>query len=140
MKGKKKDAQIYCPVVKKGIPSSDCITGKCMYLVHGECIRQETPEHIEFVVLNEAQDPHVEPYAKDAGCVQATGASVQDKPVVDGDQEPVVMCAWCRRIKEDGKWIEAEVFDCKITHGICPECYDEQSPMIKRLKERNKQC
>jgi len=74
-------------------------------------------------VLRKPQKPQVEPCAKDAGCVQAqaTGVSTHKKPVA-GNEERVIMCEWCKRIKEDGQWIEAEVFDCKINWQTCPKC------------------
>lgn len=76
---------------------------------------------VNWKILQEAREPKPEPCAKDAGCVNATSQAAH-KPVVNGDLEPVVMCAWCKRIKEDGKWVEAEVFDCEITHTICLQC------------------
>ena len=89
-------------------------------------------------VLRAAQKPKPEPCSKDAGYIQATATDAavdavcavynrsMGKPVVNGDLEPVVMCSWCNRIKEDGKWVEAEVFECEITHTICPDCFEKE--------------
>ena len=40
------------------------------------------------------------------------------------------LCAWCRKIEVDGRWITIEQFvqkklDQKTTHGICPSCQAE---------------
>ena len=37
------------------------------------------------------------------------------------------MCAWCRKVDQEGEWISVEAFfarklDVKTTHGKCPEC------------------
>ena len=42
----------------------------------------------------------------------------------------LLMCAWCRRIRIDGRWVVAEEYlrimdDLKTSHGICPECARE---------------
>ena len=96
-------------------------------------------------ILRKPREPKPEPCSKDAGCVQATATraaqaaayrvAVKQMQVVDEDQEFVIMCAWCGRIKEDGKWVVAEVFECKITHTICPDCFEKQKAEI--LEESN---
>jgi hypothetical protein len=39
----------------------------------------------------------------------------------------IVMCAWCRRVREGGDWLTVEMFlerqhHAKTTHGICETC------------------
>ena len=38
----------------------------------------------------------------------------------------VVMCGWCRRIRDDGQWLSFEAFlgahQASTSHGLCPEC------------------
>jgi hypothetical protein len=38
----------------------------------------------------------------------------------------VVLCAWCRRVRENGEWLTLERFlavhRSSATHGVCPEC------------------
>jgi hypothetical protein len=43
------------------------------------------------------------------------------------------VCAWCRKVGHDGKWMRledyfAEGLHIRTTHGVCPEC-------LKRLEE-----
>jgi len=38
------------------------------------------------------------------------------------------LCAWCRRIDDDGNWISIEEFvqtrlDTRTSHGVCPDCH-----------------
>jgi hypothetical protein len=47
------------------------------------------------------------------------------------------LCAWCRRIECEGKWMRLEDFmkqgyDTSTTHGICPECLRRQMDAIER--------
>jgi hypothetical protein len=49
------------------------------------------------------------------------------------------LCAWCRRIECEGKWMRLEDFmkhgfDTSTTHGICPECLKRQEEAIDRAK------
>jgi hypothetical protein len=49
------------------------------------------------------------------------------------------LCAWCRRIECEGKWMRLEDFmkqgfDTSTTHGICPECLQQQKEAIDRVK------
>jgi len=42
------------------------------------------------------------------------------------------MCAWCRKIKNDGEWVGLEHYmaqrqDIALTHGMCPTCYEAQA-------------
>jgi hypothetical protein len=42
------------------------------------------------------------------------------------------MCAWCRKIKNDGEWVGLEHYmaqrqDIALTHGMCPTCYEAQT-------------
>ena len=45
------------------------------------------------------------------------------------------VCAWCRRIDCRGEWMRLEDFmkqgfDTSTTHGICPECLQQQKKAI----------
>jgi hypothetical protein len=49
------------------------------------------------------------------------------------------LCAWCRRIEYQGKWMRLEDFmkqgfDTSTTHGICPECLQRQKEAIERAE------
>jgi len=49
------------------------------------------------------------------------------------------VCAWCRRIDCKGEWMRLEEFmqqgfDTPTTHGICPECLQQQRDAIDRAK------
>jgi len=49
------------------------------------------------------------------------------------------VCAWCRRIDCKGQWMQLEEFmqqgfDTTTTHGICPECLQQQREAIDRAK------
>lgn len=41
----------------------------------------------------------------------------------------VLMCASCKSVKLDGKWVKVESVlgdqTLKISHGICPSCFDQ---------------
>ena len=50
----------------------------------------------------------------------------------------VVMCAWCRKIRIDGRWISIEEFlDKKIriqtSHGMCEVCHEKVLDEINAL-------
>jgi hypothetical protein len=38
----------------------------------------------------------------------------------------VVLCAWCHRVRDAGRWVSLEAFfaarQASTTHGICPDC------------------
>jgi GAF domain-containing protein len=44
------------------------------------------------------------------------------------------ICAWCKRIRNDqGYWSQVEAYlrehtEADFTHGICPECFEQQRP------------
>lgn len=42
------------------------------------------------------------------------------------------VCAWCRRIREEGEWLPLERYiekrNLRLTHGICPECAARHFP------------
>jgi hypothetical protein len=47
------------------------------------------------------------------------------------------VCAWCRRIDYKGEWMRLEDFmkqgfDTPTTHGICPECLQQQKEAADR--------
>jgi hypothetical protein len=53
------------------------------------------------------------------------------------------VCAWCRRIDYQGEWMRLEDymqqgFDTPTTHGICPECLDQQKEAIRQAKNARK--
>jgi hypothetical protein len=42
------------------------------------------------------------------------------------------VCAWCRKIKDDGEWVALEQYmaqrqNIELTHGMCPSCYEGQA-------------
>jgi hypothetical protein len=42
-------------------------------------------------------------------------------------EEFLVVCAWCRRIGDDGQWVTMEKyfghnFDTRTSHSLCPDC------------------
>lgn len=53
------------------------------------------------------------------------------------------VCAWCRRISFQGKWMPLEEFmrqgfDTPTTHGICKDCLQRQRAAIDRAKQARK--
>ncbi len=49
----------------------------------------------------------------------------------------IVMCAWCRRVRVDGRWITFEEYLCEkdnleTSHGLCNACAEEQIRAIER--------
>ncbi len=51
------------------------------------------------------------------------------------------VCAWCRRINYKGDWMRLEDFmqqgfDTPTTHGICPECFEQQKAAADKARER----
>jgi hypothetical protein len=53
------------------------------------------------------------------------------------------VCAWCRRINYQGRWMPLEEFlqmgfDTPATHGICKDCLNEQKEAAERAKEKQK--
>jgi len=38
-----------------------------------------------------------------------------------------IICAWCKKIIEEGKEPDEE-----SSHGICPECYDKELAKLKK--------
>ena len=49
----------------------------------------------------------------------------------------LVMCAWCRRVKINSKWVQIEEYlkikdELRTTHGICQECANEMRQAIQR--------
>lgn len=59
------------------------------------------------------------------------------------------VCAWCRRIRHHGDWMQLEQFmqtgfDTPTTHGICPECSEREQERVRlarlaRLKQAKEQ-
>ncbi len=53
------------------------------------------------------------------------------------------VCAWCRRIHSKGEWMPLEEFmrqsfDTPTTHGICPNCLNQQQAAMERAKQARK--
>jgi hypothetical protein len=49
----------------------------------------------------------------------------------------VKMCAWCRKLDQDGKWVPFEEYivrdmRTKTSHGMCPEC---EAKMLGQISE-----
>jgi hypothetical protein len=49
------------------------------------------------------------------------------------------VCAWCRRINYQGDWMRLEEFmkqgfDTPTTHGICPECFQQQMAATEKAR------
>jgi hypothetical protein len=49
----------------------------------------------------------------------------------------VKMCAWCRKLDQDGKWVPFEEYivrdmRTKTSHGMCPEC---EAKMLDQISE-----
>jgi hypothetical protein len=50
------------------------------------------------------------------------------------------VCAWCRRIFFQGRWIRLEEFmkrgfDTPTSHGICADCMQEESAALERSRQ-----
>jgi hypothetical protein len=50
------------------------------------------------------------------------------------------VCAWCRRIDYQGRWMPLEEFmqqgfDTPTTHGICKECLSREKEAYERSKK-----
>jgi hypothetical protein len=50
------------------------------------------------------------------------------------------VCSWCRRINYKGEWVALEQFmkegfDTPTTHGICPECLENQRKALVKAKQ-----
>jgi hypothetical protein len=46
-------------------------------------------------------------------------------------EEFLLVCSWCRRVGDKGNWSTleeyfGEKFDTQTSHGICPQCMEEQ--------------
>lgn len=42
----------------------------------------------------------------------------------------LTVCAWCRRVEHDGRWLPIEQFfdrgfDVQTSHGMCTDCYEK---------------
>jgi peroxiredoxin (alkyl hydroperoxide reductase subunit C) len=75
---------------------------------------------------------------------QAAGRSLREAAEVlrtlqqpsESDDAPeglIAMCAWCRRLRDQGEWHAAETYirrrtGSEFTHGICSDCLHEQRP------------
>jgi hypothetical protein len=49
----------------------------------------------------------------------------------------IVMCAWCRKVKVDERWITIEAYlqeknNLQTTHGLCPSCAEEQLKTLRK--------
>lgn len=50
------------------------------------------------------------------------------------------VCAWCRRIDYQGRWLPLEEFlqhgfDTPTTHGICQDCFERQRTSLEEAKK-----
>jgi hypothetical protein len=60
---------------------------------------------------------------------------LRDEPVEEATNMET-QCAWCKKIKRDGKWVEeAPKEGMPITHGICPECAEKFKAEKKEVVE-----
>lgn len=53
----------------------------------------------------------------------------------------IKICAWCRKVKLDDRWVSLEeyfdsVSDIKCSHGICKSCEDSLNKEAERLKSK----
>jgi hypothetical protein len=58
------------------------------------------------------------------GVVLVTGRAFQR---IEYLESLIVMCAWCRRVRDGGDWVTVELFlerqhDAQPSHGICDAC------------------
>ena len=88
---------------------------------------------VDFKLIREGREPKVEACeAADCVGVQARATKAALDAIYEAIDNPIryeVVCAWCKRLKYKGKWIVAEPKQgCMITHGICPECLEDQLP------------
>ncbi|MEX2471452.1 MAG: hypothetical protein WEA34_04690, partial [Gemmatimonadota bacterium] len=60
---------------------------------------------------------------------------------VDRSDVTVVMCSWCKRVKQDDNWVEVEEYVestglmeeerfPQLSHGLCPECAAKMEALI----------
>ncbi|MBC8096043.1 MAG: hypothetical protein H7Y43_09540 [Akkermansiaceae bacterium] len=50
------------------------------------------------------------------------------------------VCAWCRQIDHQGRWMPLEEFmqqgfDTPTSHGICPQCLAQQKAAVERTRQ-----
>jgi len=46
----------------------------------------------------------------------------------------VVQCASCKKVRQDGSWVEEETGNTEISHGICPDCVIKLYPEYAQSK------
>jgi hypothetical protein len=52
----------------------------------------------------------------------------------------IPICSYCKKIRDDEKsWHQMECYisshsEAKFSHGICPECFEEQLEVIKNMQ------
>jgi len=59
----------------------------------------------------------------------------------------LTICAWCARMRVGDRWIEIEdaletmgrVDDLRLTHGICPACFEETAMHADRERRAHAQ-
>ena len=50
------------------------------------------------------------------------------------------VCAWCRRIKHEGRWVQLEElleqgFDMPTSHDICHDCLEKQKAALEQARQ-----
>lgn len=50
----------------------------------------------------------------------------------------VKMCAWCRKVEDDGSWVPIEGYlqahlATQTSHGVCPQCH---AKLLEQVRER----
>ncbi len=55
----------------------------------------------------------------------------------------IVMCAWCRRVRVDGRWITFEEYlsekdNLQTSHGLCSACAEEQIRVVESWSSARK--
>ncbi len=100
-------------------------------------IRCDSPDKRRFLKV------HMQPLDDGAVAFESWTARVEERPAVEAMRRGAAasglmirMCSWCKRVEADGRWLEVEEALAllgamagdeppRITHGICPSCYDE---------------
>jgi len=58
----------------------------------------------------------------------------------------ISMCSYCKKIRENGEWIRKKAIhdDKKISHGVCPDCFnkamEELLPIARQIKREASLC
>ena len=111
------------------------------FAVH-EVLRTQTPLTLSLVghLLPTADNTRhwVVCYLPVADGTEVAMVATEIKPgLVPLPEQLVVVCAWCRRIRNpEGTWVEIASFPARehvtLTHGICRECTEKQISRLAR--------